>query len=334
MRRIRLLAPVLVLLGVLTGVASVAQAAPITIGSPLTAPFGESACSEDCTVVSTQFNEPAAVVASPVNGVIVRWHILGGSPLFKYKLRVVSRPSSLVFTGSGTSAPVSPAGPTLQTFPTNLPIHVGQLIAIDLEKGAPIGFLEEEKGDIYAFFPSPLLDGQTAEAELFEGEVAFNAEIQPQPTISGITPSSGSVKGGTTVTITGSDFSNVSSVAFGSLPAQSFTVNSESQITAVAPRVTAPSSVPVSVTTPAGTATSSQPFTYRFQCVVPKVKGLKLKAAKRKIRKAHCKPGVVVIPVGPKSNAATRKLKVKRTKPKAGAVRPAGTKVRIILARP
>jgi hypothetical protein len=222
----------------------------------------------------------------------------------------------------------------VQTFPTNLPIRAGQLIGMDLEGEAPIGFLEGEKGDTYAFFSPPLPDGITAESETFEGEVAFNAEIQPQPVVSGISPTSGPVKGGTAVTIAGSDFSGVSSVAFGSRPAQSFTVDSEAQITAVAPPSATPSAVPVSVTTLAGTATSAQPFTYRFQCVVPKVKGLKLKAAKRKIRKAHCKPGVLVIPVGPKGNAATRKLEVKRTKPKAGAVRPAGRKIRIILARP
>jgi hypothetical protein len=333
MCRSRLFVPVVAALLAVAVFASSAEAAPVTIGSPLTGLLPPSSCGEGCTVVSTGFNEPGAVVVSPVNGTIVRWHILAGSPAFAYKLRVISRPSAFIFTGSGTSAAVHPSGAGLETFSTNLPVHVGQLIGLDLEAEAPIGFREGE-GDTYAFFSPPLLDGQSAESPPLEGEIAFNAEIQPSPTISGISPSSGPLKGGTAVTITGSDFSGVSSVAFGSLPAKSFTVNSESQITAVAPPSATPSSVPVSVTTPAGTATSSQHFSYQFQCVVPKVKGLKLKPAKRKLRKAHCKPGVLVIPVGPKGNASPRKLKVKRTNPGPGAVRPAGTKVRIVLARP
>ncbi|HEV2034230.1 MAG TPA: LamG-like jellyroll fold domain-containing protein [Candidatus Dormibacteraeota bacterium] len=53
--------------------------------------------------------------------------------------------------------------------------------------------------------------------------------------VSGISPSSGPSTGATVVTITGQGLTNVRGVIFGLLPATSFTVNSPTQITAVAP---------------------------------------------------------------------------------------------------
>nr|WP_249355532.1 IPT/TIG domain-containing protein [Chloracidobacterium sp. D] len=81
------------------------------------------------------------------------------------------------------------------------------------------------------------------------------------PTISSFSPTSGPV--GTSVTITGTNFLNVSSVTFGDLPAP-FTVTSPTQLTATVPvgAVTAP----IRVITPAGSATSATSFT-----VIPRV---------------------------------------------------------------
>ena len=55
------------------------------------------------------------------------------------------------------------------------------------------------------------------------------------PTVSGISPSSGPATGGTIVTITGSGFTGVPEVDFGGVKATSYTVNSDTQITATAP---------------------------------------------------------------------------------------------------
>jgi hypothetical protein len=57
----------------------------------------------------------------------------------------------------------------------------------------------------------------------------------PPPTVTGLSPSSGTALGGTTVTITGTGFTNAVWVSFGGYAAQSFTVNSDTSITAVAP---------------------------------------------------------------------------------------------------
>lgn len=83
------------------------------------------------------------------------------------------------------------------------------------------------------------------------------------PVVTTVSPAGGTIGGGTTVTLTGSGFSNATSVKFGSLSATSFVVNSPTQITAVSPASTA-GSVDITVTTAGGTSTISaaDQFTY------------------------------------------------------------------------
>jgi hypothetical protein len=82
------------------------------------------------------------------------------------------------------------------------------------------------------------------------------------PTVTGLSPTSGPTGGSTSVTVTGTNFSNVEGVSFGSVAA-SFTVNSATSITAVAPFASA-GTVDVTVTTSAGTsaAVSADHYTY------------------------------------------------------------------------
>jgi uncharacterized repeat protein (TIGR03803 family) len=77
------------------------------------------------------------------------------------------------------------------------------------------------------------------------------------PKILSFTPTSGPV--GTPVVITGNSFTLASKVTFGGVKATTFTVDSDTQITAIVP--TGAQTGKVSVTTPGGTATSSGTFT-------------------------------------------------------------------------
>ncbi|WEK58165.1 MAG: IPT/TIG domain-containing protein [Candidatus Brevundimonas phytovorans] len=83
------------------------------------------------------------------------------------------------------------------------------------------------------------------------------------PTVTSITPSSGLAAGGASVVITGTDFSDVTGVRFGDTPAMNFTVDSETQITAIAP-ASAGGPVDVRVSTTGGTSATSaaDQFTY------------------------------------------------------------------------
>ncbi|MGQ4516807.1 IPT/TIG domain-containing protein [Streptomyces sp. DW26H14] len=71
------------------------------------------------------------------------------------------------------------------------------------------------------------------------------------PSLASVTPSQGPASGGTTVVLTGTGLSAASAVMFGATPATTFTVDSATQITAVAPAGSG--AVPVTVTTPGGT---------------------------------------------------------------------------------
>ncbi len=83
------------------------------------------------------------------------------------------------------------------------------------------------------------------------------------PTIASLSRTSGPVAGGTKVTITGTGFSTVRSVKFGTTTARTFTVRSATQIVATSPAHAA-GQVRISVTTAAGTtpATGNDLYTY------------------------------------------------------------------------
>lgn len=95
------------------------------------------------------------------------------------------------------------------------------------------------------------------------------------PTVDNVSPNSGPLSGGTIVVITGTGFDATSSVAFGSQSATSFTVDSSTQITAIAPpsALAVPNTVYVIVTT---SGRSSQPgvqnqFTYKNSDTKPTI---------------------------------------------------------------
>jgi len=80
--------------------------------------------------------------------------------------------------------------------------------------------------------------------------------VKPTPTISGLTPSSGGV--GTSVTITGANFTGATEVTFNGVPAR-FTVRSATSIVASVP--TGAGTGKIAVVTPGGTAASTATFT-------------------------------------------------------------------------
>ena len=92
----------------------------------------------------------------------------------------------------------------------------------------------------------------------YEAAVSGVGPPPPAPTVTGVSPNTGSSAGGTSVTITGTNFSGVSAVQFGTVAATGYTVNSATQITATSPAESA-STVNVSVTTPGGTSAVNAP---------------------------------------------------------------------------
>jgi hypothetical protein len=101
------------------------------------------------------------------------------------------------------------------------------------------------------------------------GEFTF---VPPPPTVTSFTPTTGTTSGGTTVTITGTNFSGsgftTTSVKFGTTTAASYTVTGPTTIKAVT-RTHVAGTVKISVTTAGGTGSSSASF--RFVAPVPTI---------------------------------------------------------------
>ena len=96
------------------------------------------------------------------------------------------------------------------------------------------------------------LSGATAIAGGWSFSLAASATPPGYPQVTGVEPNYGPSAGGTSVTIKGLAFNDVTSVKFGTEAAKSFTVNSETSITAVSPPGTGV--VDVTVSTPEGTS--------------------------------------------------------------------------------
>jgi PGF-pre-PGF domain-containing protein len=109
-------------------------------------------------------------------------------------------------------------------------------------------------------------DGQ--QAALLNGFTILNGTAAA-PTVTGITPISGTTAGGPSVTVTGTGFyggtssSTVTAVKFGTTPATSYTVNSDTSITATSPAGSV-GTVDITVTAGGGTSaiSASDQFTY------------------------------------------------------------------------
>jgi beta-lactam-binding protein with PASTA domain len=171
-----------------------------------------------------------------------------------------------------------------------------------------------------------------APSETFSGsEIELSAEVQPQPEIISISPPSGSVTGGTLVTITGTNLGGATSVKFGTTPATSFTVDSDTEITATAPISVKPGKVDVNATTLAGTNVNTRFDDFVYQaCVVPNLKNKTLKKAKTLLRRNGCKLGHVKKIEVPKPKKVGKVLK---QAPKPGKVLAPGARVRINLGK-
>lgn len=309
--------------------------AQITVGqvAPTVSPPAE--CEEPLP-----FDELQTAVSSgtsyavPTAGVITSWSTNASAGLGQRSELKIFRPS-----GPGTYSVVAHDGPqplapsVLNVFPVGIPVQAGDVVGLHtLSKF-------ESSPTACLFETGNLLDrigwreGNAADGAPFmleeEGEgirTNVSASLLPPPALTGLLTTKGSVKGGTPVVIAGLNLAAVKAVSFGAVPATSFTVNSEAQITAISPPSTTLSAVPVSVTTVAGTAVTAATYSYEG-CRVPKLSHKKLKASKKQLKKGTCKLGKVK-----KLGDATAKTgKVVKQSAKPGTILAPGSKITIKL---
>ena len=93
---------------------------------------------------------------------------------------------------------------------------------------------------------------------------SFNLRVDapvPVTAITSVSPVSGETIGGTTLNISGANFTGTTAVSFGGIAAASFKVNSDTSISATSPRHVA-GVVDIAVTVPTGAVTATHVFTY------------------------------------------------------------------------
>ena len=266
--------------------------------------------------------EEAPGFTSPISGTIVRWRVRDSSGALA--LRTVGA------VGSPIGPTIHPKSSDVETFPVNMPIEAGEAIGLDIAKlSGSIGVAEPGGTTLFSWTPA-LPPGKAVPPNntYTQFELLMNVDVQPPPGIAALTPAAGPAAGGTAVTIRGHDFTEASAVRFGSAPASSFHVESDTQMTA-----TAPGREPGW-----NCRRGDHPGRHRNGAVhlrsavavvvrVPKLRGKKLKAVKRRLRAADCKVGKVTR----RSGATSRTGRVVRQRPRAGSIRPAGTVVRVRL---
>jgi RHS repeat-associated protein len=101
-----------------------------------------------------------------------------------------------------------------------------------------------------------------------------------RPAVTNVAPATGSVAGGTTVTVTGTGFTGASAVMFGTAPAASFTVVSATQITAGSP-AHAKGTVSVTVTAPGGTSAAGTATKFAYITTAANRRGQRNRAGLR-----------------------------------------------------
>jgi IPT/TIG domain len=238
--------------------ASGAHAATVTIGQLFT-PTG--ACTND-TFLQTAASGASYVVSAP--GVITSWSFqtdASTTPGLKFKVGSSVGGSNYMITGEASAGAQVPSASN--TYSTNIPVRAGDVIGVygtsgncgSLSGGAGIA-VQAASGDV------PL--GSTAPFEAIAmGQVSVSAQEVLTPGVASVSPAAGSTGGGSQVTVTGHDLAGATAVSFGGLPAQSFTVNSDTSITAVAPAAPA-GAADLRITGPGGQSptTATDRFTY------------------------------------------------------------------------
>lgn len=253
------------------------------------------------TVTGTKLANPTAVRFGGVDGTMLK-------PISATQLEVTAPPGSgtvavTVITPHGESAPNATAQyqyvftrvtrAVTQVLPDSGPSTGGTLVTITgtgLANASVVRFGTNNGAELHPIsdtrlqVKTPPGSGTVPVTVVTpEGESAQSAQarftyttVAAAPTISGLTPMTGSTAGGTIVMITGTGLSHAKSVSFGPNAGTGLNRISGTQLQITAPRGSG--TVPVTVTTPAGSSRPSPTtqFTYTSGDAAPTITGLEL----------------------------------------------------------
>ncbi len=154
-----------------------AEAATVTVGSPLTANF-TGAIATTSLKVNTALPEPGATAASPVPGTIINWRVILGST-GNLSLFVVKPATGGAYTPGLGSSGVHTNSAGLQTFPSGLVVKAGDLIGID-PGGATVKEATPAPGATISEWALPFYYGSSRPPDntYDNSELAYNATVE------------------------------------------------------------------------------------------------------------------------------------------------------------
>ena len=244
---------VAVLVVLTTGPVGDAHAAAVTVGSPLTAQFTQEPVGDPATLLNSALGEPGATLTTPFAGRVVRWRVAGAGT---FPLRVLRPRPDGTYLPQQASDPVTVSAPAV--VPASVPIAAGNVVALEsVGAGATVGIAAAPGSTLDTWTPPLQTTARPPDTRDPDTEAAFNADVLRPPDAKRLSPTSGPIAGGTPVVITGTDLGETTGVSFGATPAARFSVDSDTQVTAVTPPQPAAQQVAVRVTTPAGSDTFS-----------------------------------------------------------------------------
>ena len=177
-----------------------------------------------------------------------------------------SAPPTPTVTGLGTGTGPSAGGTTVSILGTGF--TPSSTVDFGTTAGTAVTYLSAQALTVTSPPGSGLVDitvhnpGSGGSATSTADQFIFGSP----PTVTGLDTTSGPVVGGTTVTISGTGFTGTQAVAFGGIPASSFTVESDTQIRATTPNASA-GTVDVLVGNAAGTSTANAADQYTYTAV-------------------------------------------------------------------
>lgn len=309
--------------------ATPAEAKPLKLGKAYGFETAAAVIPAAGTFVPTSYSEPDELLRAPVSGTIVQWEVGQAEGIFALHVVEIGADGKVSIVSS--SAPGIVPELNLGTFPTALPIKAGQSLALDVSANSQLGFVERPGAAYDYFVPAPASGVATAPSGVAPYEFDFVADLQRPPTITFTTahisiPSE-------QVRIQGTELMNVTSVKFGGIPAPSFESFKEGElgagtlIIATPPPRARPGAVNVTVTTAAGSSKPGPRSRLRYRaCRVPMLGGKTIEAARRALRRAHCRVGQV------RPRGADRFARVIGQNIRPGTLKPDGAHVRLRVA--
>ena len=220
---------------------------------------------------TTSFSPPAPVAQStPQGGTVTNQPSTPQQPAGGG-----TAPSTPAASPLPTGPPAGPAAPVVSSLSPSsgaggitITIHgKGFTGASEVTFGNLMGANLSVTSDSSLSVTAPMGSGNVQVAVVGTGGTSRDAAVYTYlaPTVSSVSPASGALLGGTSVTITGAHFTGTTSVSFGVLPALNFMVVSDTTIAVTAPPGIVPLPVDVLVTTPAGQSAASAGDKFRYQ---------------------------------------------------------------------